>query len=111
MEAHTTVSGERGSGDRLDKLDRGRATLAIDRVDVRLHHTVRPEKRNDGVDRCSPLDPQCDVELVHRRVEVRNDEAGVKERVVDGRWRQLAPIRTLCPLTSTKIRTQPPFVK
>src|SRR5882757_10293705 len=89
MEAHTTVAGERSSGDRLDKLDRRGATFAIDRVDVRLHHAVRSEKRNDGVDRRSPLDPQCDLELLHRRVQVRDDETNVKERVVDGRWRQL----------------------
>src|SRR5882762_11937330 len=89
MEAHTTVAGERGSGDRLNKLDRGGATFAIDRVDVRLHHAVRSEKRNDGVDRRSPLDPQCDLELLHRRVQVRHDETDVKERVVDGRPRQL----------------------
>src|ERR1700741_3382164 len=87
MEAHTTAAGQGGSGDRLHKLDRGRATVAIDRVDVRLDQTVRPEKRDDGVDRCSPLDRQSDVELLHRRVQVGHNETDVKERVVDGvRW-------------------------
>ena len=88
MEAHTTIAGERGSRDRLDKLDRGRTAGAIDRVDLRLHDTPRSEKRNDGVDGCSPLEPQRDLELLHRRVQVRHDETDVKERVVDRR-RQL----------------------
>jgi hypothetical protein len=88
MEAHTTIAGERGSGDRLDKLDRGRTTVAIDRVDLRLHDTARSGKRNDGDDGCSPLDPQRDLELLHRRVQVRHDETDVKELVVDRR-RQL----------------------
>jgi len=89
VEAHTTVAGKRDSAHRLDKLNGGRTTFAVDRVDVRLHHTVRSPKRDEGVDRCSPLDPQCDVELLHCRVQVRHDEADVKERDVDGRRRQL----------------------
>src|SRR4051794_27037457 len=83
MEAHATVAGERSSGDRLDELDRGRATVAIDRVDVRHYHTIRSEKRNAGVLRCSPLDRRSDVKLLHRRVQVRHDETDVKERIVD----------------------------
>src|SRR4051812_40653559 len=100
MEADATVAGERGSGDRLDELDRRAATVAVDRVDVRLHHTVGSEQRDDGVDRCPPCDPQGDLELLHRRVQVRHDETDVKERVVDGRRQRGSPIRTLCPLLS-----------
>src|ERR1700756_1934292 len=90
MEDHTVtvVAGECGSGNGLDELDRGGATFAIDRGDVCLQHTVRSEKRNDGVDRCSPLVPQRDLELLQRRLQVRHDETNVKERVVDGPRRQ-----------------------
>src|SRR5258705_5380335 len=110
MEGHTPVACERGSGDRLDKLDRGWAPCAIDRVDVRLHYTVRSEKRNDGVDRCSPLNPQRDLELHHRRVQVGHDETDMKERVVDAWRRQLDLLFGRCVRLRPKIRTQRPYV-
>ena len=85
VEAHATVAGERGSGDRLDELDRGRAAFAVDRVHVRIDDAVGAEKRNPGIDGWSPLDAQCGSELLHRRVQIGDDEANVKERIVDYR--------------------------
>jgi hypothetical protein len=45
----------------------------------RLDDGVGSATRNDRVDGRSPLDPQCSMELVHRRVQIRHDESDVKE--------------------------------
>jgi hypothetical protein len=81
MEAHATVARDRRSGDRLESPIAG-ASFAVDRVHIQLDDTVRSETRNYGVGRRSPLGPECCVELVYPRVQVRHEEPDVK----NGLW-------------------------